>query len=52
VFELTDDASHSYTARSPWTADRTRATVALRAGTEHVFDLRPFEVLTFEADPA
>ena len=52
AFELTDDASHSYTARSPWTADRTRAAVALRAGTEHVFELRPFEVLTFEADPA
>jgi hypothetical protein len=24
----------------------------LRAGTEHKFDLRPFEVLTLEADPA
>jgi hypothetical protein len=52
AFELPDVAARSYTARSPWVEDRARASMALQAGTEHTFALRPFEVLTLEADPA
>jgi len=52
AFELPDAAARSYTARSPWVEDRGRAPIALRAGTEHVIELRPFEVVTLEADPA
>jgi hypothetical protein len=52
AFELPDVAARSYTARSPWVEDRARASIGLRAGTEHTFALRPFEVLTLEADPA
>jgi hypothetical protein len=52
AFELPDGAAHTYSARSPWAEGRPGAPIALRAGTEHTFDLRPFEVLTLEADPA
>jgi len=52
VFELPDGAARSYTGRSPWSEDRSRAPVPLRAGSDHVFDLEPFEVVTLEADPA
>jgi hypothetical protein len=52
AFELPDGASRTYSARSPWVEGRPLAPIALRAGTEHKFDLRPFEVLTLEADPA
>ena len=51
AFELPDGAARSYTARSAWGEDRSRAPVALRAGSELVFDLKPFELLTLEADP-
>ena len=52
AFELPDGAPRVYSARSPWAEDRGRAQIALRAGAEHVFELRPFEVLTLEANPA
>ena len=51
AFELPETAGRSYSARSPWAEDRGRAPIALRTGAEHVFELRPFEVLTLEADP-
>jgi hypothetical protein len=51
AFELPDTAARSYAARSPWSEDAGRAPISLRAGSEHVFDLEPFEVLTLEADP-
>jgi hypothetical protein len=50
AFELPDGASQSYTATSPWSEDQRGASITLRAGTPHVFDLRPFEVLTLDAD--
>ncbi len=52
AFELPEGAAQSYTATSPWDADRARASIALQAGREHTFELRPFEVLTLDADPA
>lgn len=51
AFELPDGASREFTARSPWQHDRTRAPVRLRAGSEHVLDLGPFDVVTLEATP-
>jgi hypothetical protein len=51
AFELPEAAARSYTARSPWAEDSVRAPILVRAGTEHVFELEPFEVLTLEADP-
>jgi len=51
AFELPEGAARAFSARSPWAEDRRRAPIALRAGAEHAFELRPFEVLTLEADP-
>jgi hypothetical protein len=51
AFELPDGAARSYTGRSAWGEDLGRTPIALHAGTEHVFELQPFEVLTLEADP-
>ena len=51
AFELPEAEPRSYAARSPWREDRGRAPFALRAGTEHVFNLAPFEVLTLDANP-
>jgi hypothetical protein len=51
AFELPETAAPAYTARSAWGEDRSRAPISLRARSEHVFDLKPFEVVTLEADP-
>lgn len=51
AFELPDDASRAFTARSPWRRDRTRASARLRGGREHIVNLAPFEVVTLEATP-
>ena len=51
AFELPDNASREFTARSPWQRDRGRAPVRLRGGSEHVVELAPFEVVTLEATP-
>ncbi len=52
VFELPEGAPRRYALRSPWknSADGTRRT--LQAGQPYVFELRPFEVLVFDALPA
>lgn len=52
VFELPAGAARAYVARSPWSDERGRGTVRLRAGSPHIFRLAPFEVLTLEALPA
>ncbi len=51
VFELPDDAAKKYSLKSPWTEDVGRAAINLSAGKEHVFELKPFEVLVFDAMP-
>ncbi len=51
AWELPAGAPRRWRARSPWRADASRPAVELRAGTPHVFDLAPFEVLTLEATP-
>ena len=49
TLELPSGAADAYAARSPWSEDRGRAPVLLRAGTEQRFELAPFQVLTLEA---
>jgi hypothetical protein len=51
AFELPARAAQSYSARSPWAADASAATIELRAGEGHIFHLAPFQVLTLEAIP-
>jgi hypothetical protein len=52
VFELPSGAPHAYAARSPWASGGGRVPLRLEAGVPHTFDLRPFQVLTLEAEPA
>jgi hypothetical protein len=52
AFELPDNATHKFTAHSPWKRDRRNAALPLAAGDLHCFQLRPFEVLTLEVVPA
>jgi len=51
VFELPTDAARKYSLKSPWTKDADSAAIELIAGKEHTFELRPFEVLVFDAMP-
>ncbi len=51
VFELPTDAARRYSLKSPWTKDADSAATELIAGKEHTFELRPFEVLVFDAMP-
>ena len=53
VFELPDGAAREYTLRSPWKEDGRRGdpALALSAGKEFIFELKPFEVLVFDAAP-
>ncbi len=51
AFELPDGAPTTWAAKSPWAADRGTMPLRLVAGTAHEFALRPFEVLTLEAQP-
>jgi hypothetical protein len=51
AFELPPGAPRRFVASSPWKQDRGTAAVSLAAGEEHVFILKPFEVLTLEARP-
>jgi hypothetical protein len=52
AFELPEGAARAYVARSPWSGERRRPAVRLRAGRPHTFRLAPFEVLTLDAAPA
>ena len=52
AFELPENATHKFTAHSPWKRDERNAAFPLAAGDFHSFELQPFEVLTLEAVPA
>lgn len=49
AFELPPHAARTYTLHSPWRADAALPSLQLHAGTSHRFTLKPFEVLTLEA---
>jgi len=51
VFELPIGAAQKYSLKSPWSEDAGRATIVLYAGKEYTFELKPFEVLVFDATP-
>jgi len=51
AFELPTHAARRYKGRSPWREHHRQQPIELRAGREHPFSLKPFEVLTLEATP-
>jgi hypothetical protein len=51
VFELPIGAARKYSLKSPWKKNAGRATIVLSAGKGHTFDLKPFDVLVFDAMP-
>jgi hypothetical protein len=51
VFELPPGAAAKYIAHSPWKADAGQPSIRLQAGEPHTFALKPFEVLTLQAQP-
>ncbi|HUU15508.1 MAG TPA: hypothetical protein VMW72_00025 [Sedimentisphaerales bacterium] len=51
AFELPGDAARRYSLKSPWKEDLNKAAVVLSAGGKHTFELKPFEVLVFDATP-
>jgi hypothetical protein len=51
AFELPPHAAVSYRAHSPWAVDKAQAAITLHAGQAHRIVLKPFEVMTLEAEP-
>jgi hypothetical protein len=51
AFELPAPAAHKYSAHSPWAAEAAAPSIELEAGHLHAFELKPFEVITLEAQP-
>jgi len=51
AFELPTGAAQKYSLRSPWRKDANDPELVLSAGEGHTFELRPFEVLVFDATP-
>ena len=49
AFELPEGAAQKYSLKSPWKADAGKPAIILEAGQNHTFDLKPFEVLVFDA---
>jgi hypothetical protein len=50
AFELPEGAARSYRAHSPWAADKGQAPIRLTAGAARKFVLKPFEVVTLDAE--
>ena len=51
AFELPPGAARKYSLKSPWKDDSTDEALELPAGKERTFELKPFEVLVFDASP-
>jgi len=51
AFELPAGGAQSYSLRSPWKQDAAVLPLRLMAGRHHAFELKPFEVQTFDATP-
>ena len=51
AFELPSGAAEKYSLKSPWKEDAGNETIVLSAGETHTFELKPFEVLVFDATP-
>jgi len=51
AFELPKGAAQKYSLKSPWKKDANSAAIVLSADKEHTFELKPFEMLVFDATP-
>ena len=51
TFELPPRAAQQYSLKSPWKADVNKTAIVLSALKQHTFELKPFEVLVFDATP-
>lgn len=51
AFELLRGAPEGYRLKSPWREDTGTPGLTLIAGQDHVFALKPFEVVVYEAEP-
>jgi hypothetical protein len=51
AFELPSGAAEKYSLKSPWKEDAGSEAIVLSAGKEQTFELKPFEVLVFDATP-
>lgn len=51
TFELPKGAAQSYSLKSPWKEDTGSKAIVLSTDKEHTFELKPFEVLVFDAKP-
>ena len=51
AFELPDGAAEKYSLKSPWKEDAGSEAIVLKAGKTHTFELKPFDVLVFDATP-
>lgn len=51
TFELPDGAAQTYSLHSPWKEDADEPAIIVTAGKTHTFELKPFEVLVFDATP-
>jgi hypothetical protein len=51
TFELPKGAPKRYSLKSPWKDDIGKPSINLTAGQKHTFNLKPFEVLVFDAIP-
>ena len=51
VFELPKGAAKKYFLKSPWKQNIGKPSIKLIAGQKHTFELKPFEVLVFDATP-
>jgi len=51
AFELPSGAAKKYSLKSPWKEDAGSEAIVLSAGKKHTFELKPFEVLVFDAAP-
>ncbi|MHC4205105.1 MAG: alpha-amylase family protein, partial [Planctomycetota bacterium] len=51
AFELPNGAAEKYSLKSPWKEDIDSEAIVLTAGKTHMFKLKPFEVLVFNATP-
>jgi len=51
AFELPKGACRKYELKSPWQEDQGKTPFIVKSGTKHLFELRPFEVLIWDANP-
>jgi len=51
AFELPNGAAEKYSLKSPWKEDAGSEAIVLAAGKTHTFEMKPFEVLVFDATP-